>query len=896
MTKTCAGRQQSVLRAWRGAGAIAVVVVAVAGCGGAQTGGGVASGDANTLLQQGIQATKQGRYTEAEPLLRGALAGRESAYGADRPEVSYAVFNLGWLYRLEGRYSEAEPLVRRALSIQEKSLGAENPTVAVTLVEVGYIYQLQGRYADAEPLYRRALAIQTKALPPNDPATAFTLNDLGYLYRVTGRYAEAEPLYKQALAMREKASGSDSAPVAVVLANLGNLYRLQGRYAEAEPLEKRALAIRRAALGPEHPEVADSLNDLGDLYASQRRYGEAEPNLQGALAIWEKVLGPDHPLVATRSLSSLSLLYQAEGKTDAALAASTRAVGILERHLLHSANQRSASSATERRLYREDFLRNVALLDATGARTPGAVDQSFQVAQYASASTAGQAVASMAARFASGSDSLASRIRDLQNLTDRWRQLEEATVTAASRPGSEGGGGSEAAARGSLEDTERQLDALEAGIERDYPAYANLTNPKPLSVATVQKLLAPDEAMLVYLVGDDATFLWAVRQDRAALFRVSMGAKELTAEVTALRAKLDPWQNPSATPFPARRAYALYQRIMAPAAGFLDGARHVLVVPDGALESLPLAVLVTQPPAADPAGFADNRAIVWFAKDHALTVLPTVGSLQALRSFAATSHATSPFTGIGDPALAGPSAPQRSAGAAGGLGQTLAQPVRVQPASLFRGATVDVAAVRELPPLPETALELRLISHVMGASESDLYLRDRASEQVIRGAHLDRYRIVEFATHGLMSGDLGLGEPALVLTPPDVARPDNDGLLTASKIATMKFDADWVVLSACNTAASDGSPDAEGLSGLAKAFFYAGARSMLVSHWSVDSAATVRLTTGAFSALTKDPSIGRAEALRRSMMAMMDPANPVELSHPMAWAPFVLAGEGGAGR
>jgi CHAT domain-containing protein len=103
------------------------------------------------------------------------------------------------------------------------------------------------------------------------------------------------------------------------------------------------------------------------------------------------------------------------------------------------------------------------------------------------------------------------------------------------------------------------------------------------------------------------------------------------------------------------------------------------------------------------------------------------------------------------------------------------------------------------------------------------------------------------------------------------------------------------VLSACNTAA-DGAPDAEGLSGLAKAFFYAGARSILVSHWSVESKATVKLITGAFAELKKDPTIGRTEALRRAELAMLDPQNPPEYAHPLIWAPFVLAGEGGAGR
>ena len=121
---------------------------------------------------------------------------------------------------------------------------------------------------------------------------------------------------------------------------------------------------------------------------------------------------------------------------------------------------------------------------------------------------------------------------------------------------------------------------------------------------------------------------------------------------------------------------------------------------------------------------------------------------------------------------------------------------------------------------------------------------------------------------------------------------NNAGLLTASEVATLKLNADWVVLSACNTAAADGTPDAGGLSGLAKAFFYAGARALLVSHWSVPSRATVKLVTGMFDAVVKEPTIGRAEALRRAEMAMLDPSSPPEFAHPLFWAPFVLAGEG----
>jgi CHAT domain-containing protein len=207
----------------------------------------------------------------------------------------------------------------------------------------------------------------------------------------------------------------------------------------------------------------------------------------------------------------------------------------------------------------------------------------------------------------------------------------------------------------------------------------------------------------------------------------------------------------------------------------------------------------------------------------------------------------------------------------------------------FRDA--DATEIGNLPALPETADELRAIAKMLDAPADDLLLGPRATMTALRRMPLDRYRIIDFATHGLLSGDVeNLTEPALVLTPPDKPTPGDDGLLRASDIAAFRLNADWVVLSACNTAAGDGTPDADGWSDLTRAFFYAGARSLLVSHWPIWSKATARLITGVFDAQKKDPSIDRAEALRRAEMAMLDPDNPVEFAHPLAWAPFVLAG------
>jgi CHAT domain-containing protein len=205
-------------------------------------------------------------------------------------------------------------------------------------------------------------------------------------------------------------------------------------------------------------------------------------------------------------------------------------------------------------------------------------------------------------------------------------------------------------------------------------------------------------------------------------------------------------------------------------------------------------------------------------------------------------------------------------------------------------------AIRErLPQLPGTGREVREIAAELKAQSDDVKLGLDATETAVKHAKLDQYRVVYFATHGLVSGDLdefakGKVEPALVLTTPDQPNDDDDGFLTTSEIAQLKLDADWAVLSACNRAAAD-KPGAEALSGLARAFFYAGARSLIVSHWSVSDEATARLMIGTLRASARDPKLSHAEALRQSMLAMIDAAKSDADADPRLWAPFVVVGE-----
>jgi CHAT domain-containing protein len=210
----------------------------------------------------------------------------------------------------------------------------------------------------------------------------------------------------------------------------------------------------------------------------------------------------------------------------------------------------------------------------------------------------------------------------------------------------------------------------------------------------------------------------------------------------------------------------------------------------------------------------------------------------------------------------------------------------------WKGIGVDRSLLSQtLPRLPETAFEVEQIADKLGASRDDIYLRQAASETTLKNLTLANYRVVYFATHGLVAGDIkGVAEPSLALTIP--ARPTSidDGVLTASEIAQLSLNADWVVLSACNTISGD-KPGAEALSGLARAFFYAGAKALLVSHWAVESRAATRLTTSIFDNLRSDPTIGRAEALRRAMLSYLSDASDPKNAYPAFWGPFAIIGE-----
>jgi CHAT domain-containing protein len=588
------------------------------------------------------------------------------------------------------------------------------------------------------------------------------------------------------------------------------------------------------------------------------------------------------------------------------------------------------------------FVKAVHHLAAREANAaPADALEMFEIAQWVLASEAAASLAQMAARGAKGDPKLATLVRERQDLVAEW-QRRDGDRTAASRVLGNRNQQAEAANVARLDVIDKRVSEIDQRFKDDFREYAGLMSPRPLPVADVQALLNPDEALVLLLDTPESkptpeeTFLWVVTKTNARWVRSDIGTPSLRREVAALRCGLDydgAWgvagsQCPQLLgtnytpidhlfgkplPFDLVRAHTLYRALLGDVEDVIKD-KHLLIVPSGALNALPFQVLVTEKPAdAFPSTNAGYANVPWLGIRNALTVLPAVSSLKALRADAKSSQATDAYIGFGNPLLTGRLGNDRRAWdyqrceASEPREHGLVAEAGRAPAlvPLLKGGLTNVVGLRRQSPLPETADELCAVARARGLTDPDaaVNLGMRATEARVKAMSVDgalaRARVVHFATHGLVGGETAMfaenhAEPALLLTPPETASEEDDGLLTASEVTALKLDADWVILSACNTAAASDSVGGDALSGLARAFFYAGTRALLVSHWYVDSQATVSLITKSFDALKADPKIGRAEALRRAMQALI--AGGGRTAHPSAWAPFVVVGEGGTGR
>lgn len=882
---------------------------------------------ASARLDIAVQQQVLGRLELAEEHYRKGLQIQQRLVAADDPVLGPFFGGLGGMLFGQGRYEDAEPYLRTAVKLQEtntRQTGDESG-LALALFMLGSNYSNMSRLDEAYRLLDRSLRLFSGLQPQGSLQAAIVLNNIATNRQIANDFTAAASFQQRALEMMEKVAPENLAALGRINNNLGFLRQRAGEFEEALRHYKSAIAQLEKAFPAGHTDIATANINYAGLLMDLDRLDEVLPLLETALAMRKRWLPADHPEIAL-AYAEISSFHVRRADWRQAVANQRASAGI---YVGRAARQGMGRGNATRTDIADNSFAFVKLVKVEYRAEPRDIEQAFINAQHAIGSSAAASLAQMASRSAKGDPRLSALVRTRQDLVSEWQALDKKLVGALAN--------SDANAepiRQMLAAMDARITGLDREIAAKFPEFIALANPAPLSIAEVQANLSPDEALVLFLDTQshltipEETFVFVVTKSNRLWLRSDIGSAALAREVTALRCGLDlegAWLAEGSRckdltgsdytredevagrplPFDAMRAHTLYRALLGGARDLIAG-KQLLVVPSGPLSKLPLHVLVTEKPAS--AGTTDFAGVAWLARSTAITVLPAVPSLKALRQSAKPSAAPEPFIGFGNPDLKGdcgptlipercPEDPARVASADVNTVRVRSAGTTTTASTYFRNGLGNIAALRQLCPLPDTVHELTCVARSLGASDRSLRLGPNMTEAVLKKTPLNRYRVLHFATHGLLAGETAAlsnaqAEPALVMTPPDNPTEEDDGLLTASEIASLKLDADWVIMSACNTAGS-GTESAEALSGLARAFFYAGARTLLVSHWPVNSYAATMLTSSSFAYLRRDPRMGRAEAFRRAMVALLDDDRRRWAAHPSAWAPFVIVGEGG---
>ncbi|HLM11528.1 MAG TPA: CHAT domain-containing protein, partial [Reyranella sp.] len=682
--------------------------------------------------------------------------------------------------------------------------------------------------------------------------------------------------------------------------------RLQGKWAEAAEMydiQERAIA------GWSPNRAARYRLDIGRILTLYS-VGRMAEGLEAAAAEVERRRargGADNFEYAVGE-GNLGIGLALAGRDAEALAAFRRSVPLLAAQSNDGDEDGSGIANRRQRLTARIFEAQIALLarsavPAEQASLPGAT---FALADTLRGRSVAAALAASSARVVSQDSALAELARREQDLRKQFGASAGLLNNVLALPPGQRDDNTVDTLR---QDIARLRDEhakarLEIGVR--FPAYADLIDPKPATIEQVRAALKPDEAFLSFYFGAEKSFVWAIPKTGPASFAmIAAKASDIDTKVRKLREALEPnATSVSDIPvFDLALAHELYTLLLKPLESTWRPARSLVVATNGALGLLPLGVLPVTPvamPTESGAAFAAYRGVPWLARTHAVSLTPSAAAFRTLRALPPAAAGRQPLIGFGDPLFNREQAAEAEKAAPPAAAAPASIPLERRSAPQVSG--LASATLASLPALPDTADELRSVAQAMKADAGKvLNLGKAASEENVTHADLMKYRVVAFATHGLVAGELdGLHQPALALSAPAVTGGAGDGLLTLEKILGLKLDADWVVLSACNTGAGDGA-GAEAASGLGRAFFYAGTRAILVTNWSVHSQSARDLVTDLFSRQAADPKLSRADALRQAMLGLMDGPGFQDdkgktlftYAHPLFWAPYSIIGDGG---
>jgi CHAT domain-containing protein/tetratricopeptide (TPR) repeat protein len=791
----------------------------------------------------------------------------------------------------KGEFDLAENLHRELLTIQSKTMGPESVSVGETLLDLALNVSNQGRFEEADGLFRRAEPLISK---PSSAALRARMKNYRCLDAANrGDFVTALAFARDAVrtwrfmieneqqnateAFMETWNGRVRSRLTAELTYALHLEAAMLLRNDDGPTayERAGEALRLSAEVNEFPPEwrAEVMMTLGESAMSSGRMAAAEEFFRTAQQIRQQVFGPTLPSIKT--LVTLARAFHSEGIDTSAVAtyrqAFTQMVNSagVKAEFLSSEELNDFVSAAFNLITREGF---------TQAQRLQLLEEVFYAFQMVRPSVVDKTISSSTSALSVKDPDLG---RLLRSMMDKERQITSKRADLAEQsilPDEERDPEIEARVFAEIQEMEIGLREFRATMKERFPNFASMAAPGPLPLIRMQDNLGEKEALVSYLLGRKESFALLVKKDGLNLVRIPLSEKSIRETVQLLRKGLQP-QAGGLGEFDSEESHELYRLIVGPFAEQLQGVEHLVVNATGALASLPFAVLLTRPPEAPGPQISPNAS--WLSRQYAISHISSIQAFTNLRQRSTAKIAPMPFFGIGNPTLQG-----KSGVTAGSLDKLAGNCRQNQPA--------PAEMIRALAALPDTAKEIQTIGQLLSPAGSRPWrLAGEAKEEVVRQVSLQDYRVLYFATHGLLPGELKCQtEPALVMTPPAVTAKDkaSDGLLQASEIATLKLNADLVVLSACNTAGGSGRLGGEALSGLAEAFFYAGAKGLVVSHWQVPSEPTARLMSQMFTGIGSDFKTAPAKALSAAQRTL---SSQPATAHPYFWAAFTVVGDGG---
>lgn len=868
---------------------------------------------------------KAGEVVRAEEQSRRLLERARERAGGESGPVAIGLILLGSSLHLQGRYEEAAVAGKEGVEICQRVRG-ENATPCVRgLSQYAQTLYKLGRLREAEAALRRALAWADELPEEKRPLRVSVFTGAAHAFGDMGQQHEAGALLEKALALTE---GRDDAALRKVRAGTlffhGRLQMQQKNFEAAERSLREALRLNEELFGDSHRLTARTRYQIGHLLMLQNR-PEAVEQLQAATEQLIQRAG-ERVEATTAAMSVLALALEAQGRMKEAEQWHRRAVDNArsngtpfsqarfgQRYGRFLAQQgrlteaiaayREGVAAAERLfaqtrglpeelrhgvigqfllMYRE--LTNLLMRQHQREPASGHDREAFSV----TALTQSRIFSEMLRQAQVGEYGRSERFRSLKarrdSLLDRLeaqRQGGRPEVPAiladfddeATRPEERPPG-----ANGRQPDIEAALAAAEAELWREFPQYMELVAPRRMEAARIQALLRPGEALLSFALMRQRSALFVMTRERFAVVSVASGRTAVAERIRNLRAPLEAvavqGDLASLQALDPESLHALYRDLFEPAVGLLGGVSRLIVVGDGPLYTLPLGMLVERYGEEERRRFAAGRAAgPPFAGYAALPYLGDryrIGYLPSTAALAALREASSP--------------PRRHA----------EQLVAFADPRFGKGAGAPVPLRGGLAPLPETAEEARRIAGILDGARTRLLIGEAAQEHAAKQPAMADARYVLFATHGVLGGEFveetetAAQQPALALSTAGDLRGEDGWLTMREVVEEVRLGADLIVLSACNTAG--GSGGGEGFAGLTRAFMYAGARGLVVSHWAVESAATRDLMVEMFRRLRAgaDASVALAEAQRALRAAA---GQPFSRAHPFFWAPFVFVGD-----